>query len=223
MKKVLSFCLVVLLVVGMMPLNAFAVSNNPENQKISDFFAEEVTEYLTLDGTDYRIDYYYQGDLRVIEITNCLTEQVDILTYAPSSGEMFYNESPFDVELGDYTPQADGEWTLVSTETYTISWISATGTAGALAVAGAIAAKVPGLGVGGVVLAIGLDVLAIIAGACAGATVTVKFYTLTFPFQPIQYMYEWTFTPWTGDATYGPFRIIMDNQTASVDPGYELQ
>jgi len=142
MKKVLSFCLVVLFVVGMIPINAFAVSNHPENQHVSDFFAEEVTEYLTLDGTDYRIDYYYQGELRVIEITNCVTEQVDVLKYSPSSGEMFYNESPFDVELGDYTPQADGEW---------------------------------------------------------------------------------TFTPWTGDATYGPFRIIMDNQTASIEPGYELQ
>lgn len=223
MKKVLSFCTVVLFIVGMMPLNASAVSNNPENQHISDFFAEEVTEYVCLDGTDYRIDYYYKSDWRVIEITNCVTEQVDVLTYAPSSGAMFYNGSPFDVGLGDYSPQADGEWTLVSTETYTISWLSATGTAGALAVAGAIAAKVPGLGVGGVVLAIGLDVLAIIAGACAGATLKVRFYTLTFPFQPIQYMYEWTFTPWTGDATYGPFRIIIDNQIASVEPSYELQ
>ena len=55
MKKVLSFCLVVLFVVGMIPINAFAVSNHPENQHVSDFFAEEVTEYLTLDGTDYRI------------------------------------------------------------------------------------------------------------------------------------------------------------------------
>lgn len=223
MKKVLSFCFAVLFMVGVMPLNAVAVSNNPENQRISDLFAEEVTEYLTLDGTDYRIDYYYQGDLRVIEITNCVTEQVDVLTYAPSSGEMFYNESPFDVELGNYLPRADGEWTLVASETDTISWISATGTAGALAVAGAIAAKIPGLGVGGVVLAIGLDVLAIIAGACAGATVTIKLYQFSIPFQPTQYMYEWTFTPWTGDATYGPFRTAMGNQTASVEHGYELQ
>lgn len=223
MKKVLSFCLAILFIVGIIPLNAFAVSNNSVNQQIPDFFAEEVTEYLTLDGTDYRVDYYYQGDLRVIEITNCLTKQIDILTYAPSSGDMFYNGFPFDVGLGDSVPYADGEWTLISTETDTISWISATGTAAVMAVAGAIASKIPGLGINGVILAIGFDVLAIIAGACSGATLTVKVYTLTFPFQPIQYMYEWTFTPWTGDATYGPFKFVVNNQPASVNSGHELQ
>ena len=142
------------------------------------------------------------------------------------SGEQVYIVRQGEVLEGDYEILADGEWTFVESNTYSITWAQALGSAAAISTAGkiasAIAAKIPGIGAGAVLIAIGADNLALLAGACGGGSLYVEFYTYTFPGQPIQYMYKWTFTAWTGDS-FGPFRFIMDNQVASIGDDHELQ
>lgn len=144
-----------------------------------------------------------------------------------TSGEQVYILRQGEIVAADYEIMADGEWTFVESDTYTITWLQAVGTAAAIAtagnIAGAIAGYVYGLTKTAVLVAIGTDNLAAIAASCAGGSLYVEFYTLTFPGQPIQYMYKWTFTPWTGDATFGPFRLVIDNQVASIGEDDELQ
>lgn len=129
---------------------------------------------------------------------------------------------PLNAMATDYDIMADGEWTFVERSEHTITWEQATGAAVAINIAGKIAAKVPYLTPYAVQIAIGADALSIIAGMCNQGTVVVDFYTYTFPGQPIQYMYKWTFKP-AGGSTYGPYRIVIDNQVASIGDPDELQ
>lgn len=138
------------------------------------------------------------------------------------SGEQVYIVRQGELLAGDYEILADGEWTFVERTEHTITWEQATGTAVVTYLAGQIAGKVPFLTPYAAKIAIGTGVLSIIAASCNQAKVVVEFYTLTFPGQPIQYMYKWTFTP-SGGSTYGPYRIVIDNQVASIGDPDELQ
>ena len=69
---------------------------------------------------------------------------------------------------------------------------------------------------------LGIGTVATLAATTVGGTVYTEIYTMSIPYQPIHYMYSWTFVDSNGK-TYGPFRYTPNPYSASSEDHFELE
>lgn len=172
----------------------------------NDFALANTSEIVEIDGINYKYDFYQEAKTRVVMITNMNTQNVDRLTYNPSSSTMYLNGEVLaeitnnNAIIPSIGTRAD-VWQTLSSESHRITW--AEGTTAAV-VAGAIAIFLATLGPAGVIAAIGAGSLSILAASCTGGTLYIEIQMFSAPFVAPQYRYLWSFTADTGDY-YGPF------------------
>lgn len=176
-------------------------------------YTDENSETVILDGMEYKyIDEYVDGK-EITHILNLTANTEDILYYDEANGTIYLNNEPVayveDVISSEnissesrVSPLAgDSYWGYNGTTTKRITW--AQGVAAAV-LAGIIAAVIPNVGKIAVIAKIGLTALGIVAAACGGAYVDCASYSHVLMDGKIEFRFDWTFRPSTGDV-YGPY------------------
>lgn len=178
--------------------------------KEQDFYKENKTEILNINGINYKYSYSYENGNKLITITNDSNNKIEKIK-EDKTGNVYLNNEKFliqeDNNIKDNTiledeniikPRAYAyyQWETKSYSNYYISWAKATSVA---AVAGAIAVKVGTLGAPGVIAAMGLTTLGVIASQTAGGRVSVKIQMFRAPYINPQYRTVWGFKASTGD------------------------
>lgn len=167
---------------------------------------------VLIDGKEYKYKDEYVNGKEITHIINFTDNTEDILYYDAENGIVFLNDVPVayiekvpaDVvrmSENNISPLATTGWRYHDTSSHRITW--AQGVTAAV-LAGVIAAVIPGVGKAVVLARIGTTALGIVAAACAGGTVTCKTYTQVLLDGKVQFRYDWTFKPSTGE-TYGPY------------------
>ncbi len=161
----------------------------------------EAVEYVVIEGTKYKFEYNYGSDIREVVVTNCETNQIDIVTFDVNNCVLCLNGQIASVNISPpvISPMADAQ--LISADSMYIEW--GTGATAAV-VAAAISAGLGFLGGSYVIAAMGTAALGTLAGSCVGGTLYVELYLYTAPLALPQNVIRWTFTASTGDS-YGPF------------------
>lgn len=156
-----------------------------------DLYAQKASETVTIEGIDYTYHYFYEGENRVITITNNRDNSTDKIVYNTKSNITYINN--------DAQPIAS--WQTLSKESNYVSWAKGTTVA---VVAGAIAVALSGLGAAGVIAAMGTTALGVLAAAAIGGTVNLELQWYYAPPAATQYRYLWSFKASTGDR-YGTY------------------
>lgn len=170
---------------------------------VSDLYATEQSEMVYIDGDSYTYNYYYENGSRAIDIINNQSGHIDKIVYNQAENIIYLNEDQLAVidntastlDLG-FT---DG-WESLQTSSHYISWGEATTKA---VIAGMIAIYLGSLGTKGVIAAMGVGALGVIAANSSGGTVRTElqwYHSLFYT----QYRYVWSFEASTGDV-YGPY------------------
>lgn len=170
------------------------------------------SEIVLIDGKEYKYEDEYVNGKEITHIINLTDNTEDTLYYDSENGIVFLNDVPIayiekmsteTIEMfeNNISPLATTGWRYHDTSSHRITWVQGV-TAAVLA--GVIAAVIPGVGKAAVIAKIGLTALGVIAAACAGGTVTCKTYTQVLLDGKVQFRYDWTFKPSTGE-TYGPY------------------
>lgn len=169
-----------------------------------DLYTNEESETVNIDGTSYTYRYYYENGDRAIDIVNNESGHIDKLVYDETASEMYLNGSQIsmvDCTASTPAPAYTDGWESLGTSSHYISWGEATTAA---VVAGMIAIYLGSLGTAGVIAAMGVGALGIIAANSSGGTLTAELQWYHVPLVTPQYRYIWSFTAGTGD-TYGPY------------------
>lgn len=168
-----------------------------------DLYANEESETLYIDGTSYTYNYYYENGSRAIDIINNESGHIDKIVYNEEDKTISLNENQLAV-IGNTVSTLDlgftDGWESLGTSSHYISWAESTTTA---VIAGMIAIYLGSLGTAGVIAAMGVGALGIIAANANGGTITAElqwYHSLFYT----QYRYIWSFEASTGD-TYGPY------------------
>lgn len=199
-KRLFTMLLSVLLMFSLTIQPAFAATTMGASY---DLYANEESETLYIEGISYTYNYYYENGFRAIDVVNNENGHIDKIVYDEVDGTILLNEDQFVVvdniastlDLG-FT---DG-WESLDTSSHYISWGEATTAA---VIAGMIAIYLGSLGTAGVIAAMGVGALGVIAANSSGGTLTVElqwYHSLFYT----QYRYIWSFKASTGD-TYGPY------------------
>lgn len=203
-KRILATILAVIFCFNISITPAYAADTS--DSTISDFPLAGTSEIVTIDGTNYKYDYYMENGLRKIDVTNMNTNTVEKVAYDPETYTMYLNGSIVstmpDLPITPYSigTTADG-WEILSAESHKISWGEGMSVAALAAMIGAALGFAGGAAVIG---AIGMAGLSVIAAGSVGGTVYLELHMFTAPFAQPQYRYMWTFTPSTGEV-YGPY------------------
>lgn len=200
-KKLLTMLLAVTLMFSLTIQPAFAATSVCTAYSLYD---NEDSETVNIGGISYTYRYYYENGNRAIDIVNNESGHIDRIIFDETALEMYLNGRR--VSMADGTaptvaPAYTDGWESLGTDSYYISWGEATTAA---VVAGMIAAYLGSLGTSGVVAAMGLTALSIIAANSSGGTLTVEWQWYNIPLVAPQYRYIWSFTASTGDK-YGPY------------------
>ncbi len=200
-KRLFTMIMVVILMFSITIQTTFAATTVGATY---DLYANEESETLDIEGINYTYNYYYENGCRAIDIVNNESGQIDKLVYDELDGTIFLNEDQFVTVDNDCSAQAlgytNGWEPLGKKSSHYISWGEATTAA---VVAGMIAIYLGSLGTAGVIAAMGVGALGVLAASASGGTLTVEcqwYHTLFFT----QYRYIWSFKASTGD-TYGPY------------------
>lgn len=168
-----------------------------------DLYTNEESETLYIDGTSYTYNYYYENGSRTIDIINNESGHIDKIVYNEENKTIYLNENQLAV-IGNTVSTLDSgftdAWESLGTSSHYISWAESTTTA---VIAGMIAIYLGSLGTAGVIAAMGVGALGIIAANANGGTITAElqwYHSLFYT----QYIYTWSFEASTGD-TYGPY------------------
>lgn len=200
MKKFLSIFLS-LIMIFIFTIPTFAASITTANYNL---YTNEESETVMIDGTSYTYQFYYINGNRAVDIINNDSGHIDKLVYNSTTSEMYLNDKQFST-INNITsipsPAFTNGWESLGTSSHYVSW--AQGTTAAI-VAGAIAIYLGSLGPAGVIAAIGIGVLGILASSSSGGTITVEGQWLYLPLTAPQYRFIWSFTAGTGDK-YGPY------------------
>lgn len=197
----LTLLLVVVFMFSFTIQPAFAATHTNTSYKL---FANEESETVYIDGASYTYRYYYENGNRAIDIVNNETGNTDKLVYDEAASVMHLNENQFPIVDCITSTSAltyTNGWESMGTSSYYISWGTATTAA---VVAGMIAIYLGSLGTAGVIAAMGVGALGVIAANSSGGTLTTELQELNIPFTTPQYRYIWSFIASTGD-TYGPY------------------
>lgn len=170
------------------------------------------SETVIIDGKEYRYENVLANGKEIIYIIHLTDNTEDILYYDIGNNTVFLNDMPIayiekvseDETVGFenfISPLATNGWRYHDTSNHRITWVQGV-TAAVLA--GVIAAVIPGTGKLAVLAKIGATTLGIVAGACAGGTVKCVAYTQVLLDGKVQFRYDWTFRPSTGES-YGPY------------------
>ncbi len=170
------------------------------------------SETVIIDGKEYRYENVLANGKEIIYIIHLTDNTEDILYYDIGNNTVFLNDMPIayiekvseDETVGFenfISPLATNGWRYHDTSNHRITWVQGV-TASVLA--GIIAAVIPGTGKLAVLAKIGATTLGIVAGACAGGTVKCVAYTQVLLDGKVQFRYDWTFKPSTGES-YGPY------------------
>ncbi len=169
--------------------------------KQQDFYAEKKVETINIDGINYKYSYSYENNDKVITITNNSNNNIEKVVQ-DKTGDIYLNDEIVISEKENIKEQspinsrAYYEWETKSYSNYYISWAKATSAATLAAI---IATKVGTLGPYGVIAAMGIGALGVIASQCAGGRVYVKIQMYRAPFTNPQYRTIWGFKAGTGD------------------------
>lgn len=170
------------------------------------------SETVIIDGKEYRYENVLANGKEIIYIIHLTDNTEDILYYDIGNNTVFLNDMPIayiekvseDETVGFenfISPLATNGWRYHDTSNHRITWVQGV-TAAVLA--GVIAAVIPGTGKLAVLAKIGATTLGIVAGACTGGTVKCVAYTQVLLDGKVQFRYDWTFKPSTGES-YGPY------------------
>lgn len=200
-KRFLTMLLSVIFMFSFAVQPAFAASYTDVGY---DLYANEESETVNIDGISYTYLYYYENGNRAIDIVDNESGQVDKLIYDASHSEMYLNGS--EVPIVDCTtttpaPAYTDGWESLGKSSQYISWGKATTAA---VVAGMIAIYLGSLGTAGVIAAMGVGALGVIAANSSGGTLTSDLQWYYALFVSPMYRYIWSFKAGTGD-TYGPY------------------
>lgn len=168
-----------------------------------DLYANEGNENIYIDGTSYTYHYYYENGSRAIDIINNKNGHIDKIVYSEENQTLYLNENRLAVIGNSFSTLDSGftdGWESLGTSSHYISWGESTTTA---VIAGMIAIYLGSLGTAGVIAAMGVGALSIIAANANGGTITAELQWYHSMFYT-QYRYIWTFVASTGD-TYGPY------------------
>lgn len=171
------------------------------------------SETVIIDGKEYRYENVLANGKEIIYIIHLTDNTEDILYYDIGNNTVFLNDMPiaYTEKVSEDTvdefkncilPLAANGWRNHDTSNHRITWVQGV-TAAVLA--GVIAAVIPGTGKLVVLAKIGATTLGIVAGACAGGTVKCVAYTQVLLDGKVQFRYDGTFKPSTGES-YGPYR-----------------
>lgn len=173
-----------------------------------DLYVNEASETVNIGGTTYTYYYYYENGDRAINIVNHESGYTDKIVYDETESKIYLNGNQFAViNYTVCTPAlayTDG-WESLGACSYYISWGTATTAA---VVAGMIAIYLGSLGPRGVIAAMGIGALGIIAANSSGGTLSADLQWYHVPLMTPQYRYIWTFEASTGD-TYGPYISLV--------------
>lgn len=203
-KKILATILTVIFCFNVSITPTYAADFT--SSTMSDFPLAGTSEIVTIDGINYKYDYYMENGLRKIDVTNINTNTVEKVAYDPETSTMYLNGSIVstkpELPIAPYSigTTADG-WEILSKETHKISWGEGISVAALAAMIGAALGFIGGAGVIG---AMGMAGLSVIAAGSVGGTVYLELHMYSAPFVQPQYRYMWTFTPSTGEV-YGPY------------------
>lgn len=175
-------------------------------------FTIDSSETVIIDGKEYRYENVLANGKEIIYIIHLTDNTEDILYYDIGNNTVFLNDMPiaYIEKVSEDTvdefkkcilPLAANGWRYHDTSNHRITWVQGV-TAAVLA--GVIAAVIPGSGKLTVLAKIGVTALGIVAGACAGGTVKCVAYTQVLLDGKVQFRYDWTFKPSTGES-YGPY------------------
>lgn len=186
-------------------LNAFVVPVLADSPVSSAFSFENASEFIEIDGVNYKFDYSMDSNTRIVTVTNLSTAEVDIVAYNPSESTIYLNDSVLAKITDDssisYTSEARAGWTDISSSSHYISWKQGTSVA---IVAAALATFLGSLGTAGVIAAMGTAALGTLAASASGGTLYLTLQEYYVPLATPQYRYEWSFRASTGDY-YGPY------------------
>lgn len=175
-------------------------------------FTIDSSEMVLIDGKEYKYEEILTDGKEIIHVINLTDNTEDILYYDTEKSTVFLNDMPIayiekvsEDATGGFenfiSPLATNGWRYHDTSNHRITWVQGV-TAAVLA--GIIAAVIPGTGKLAVLAKIGATTLGIVAGACAGGTVKCVAYTQVLLDGKVQFRYDWTFKPSTGES-YGPY------------------
>lgn len=190
----------------------FAAPITTENYNL---YTNEESETVMIDGTSYTYYFYYINGNRAVDIINNDSGHTDKLVYNSTTSEMYLNDNQFstinNITSNNITSLRSraftNGWKSLGKSSHYISWLKGTTTA---IVAGAIAIYLGTLGPAGVIAAIGIGSLGILAASSSGGTITVEGQWLHLPFTAPQYRFIWSFRASTGDK-YGPYVSHVTN------------
>lgn len=198
----LTFVLSIMFTTPIIEAKAYEKNNQQE-----DVYAEKKVEIITIDGINYTYKYCYENGNKVITIINDSNNNIEKIVQDKISKDIYLNnelvmtEKETIYEESFFSPRAYYEWETKSSSSTYISWGKAT-TAAALAAI--IATKVGTLGPKGVIAAMGIGALGVIASQCAGGRVYTKIQMFRAPLTNPQYRTIWAFKASTGDY-YGDY------------------
>ncbi len=205
-NKIIATMLTVFVCASSLYIQPVFAATNIENE--DSLYESGKYETVNIDGTNYTYHYYYEGNSRVISITNDMDNSVDKIIYNENEHSMYVNNKVY--KMGEIShnvlqPYATNGWETTSNETHYVSWAKGTTVA---VVAGIIAICLSGLGAAGVIAAIGPGALSVLASSAVGGTVYLKLQWLYSAFTVPQYRYLWSFKASTGE-TYGTFVSLV--------------
>lgn len=210
-KKIFALIFTIVLSVNYFLIQPVHAASLNINNAANDPYATRKSEIINIDGINYTYQYFYENGNRVIQIINNSSNEIDIVKYDKNSSTIYLNDNVFasinSVPLSkgqSYTTNYSG-WETLSTGSHYISWAQGVS---ASVIAAAIAVYLGSIGTGGVIAAMGVGALGVIAGSCSGGTLYLELQMFSnYPSLP-QYRYLWTFTASTGDS-YGPYSYFV--------------
>ena len=173
--------------------------------------AVDEREEVIINGKEYKYEDGFVNGKEITRIINLTDNTEDILYYDAEKGTVFMNDVPV-AYIEEVSPEAiyglknnipsfsTYGWRYHDTSSHRITWKQGV-TAAVLA--GVIAYVLP-VNKATVIAGIGITALGIVAAACSGGTVTCKTYTQVLLDGKVQFRYDWSFKPNTGE-TYGPY------------------
>ncbi|WWU66653.1 hypothetical protein QJR26_18085 (plasmid) [Clostridium baratii] len=188
---------------------AYASSQNVNKENnLQKLYDEEKTEVVNIEGIQYTYKYGYENGNKVITVINNSNNTIEKVKKDKVSGDIYLNDKKISEEDKKITqgqplfsPRAYFKWETKSSSSTYISWLAGTSVAGVAAV---IATKLGSLGPKGVIAAMGVGVLGVIAAQSVGGRVYAKIQMFQAPFVNPQYRTIWGFKAGTGDY-YGDY------------------
>lgn len=212
-RKQVSFLLIIALVVYVFSPQILTVSAAPldDRQAFSeqDYFAQELTEVVEVEGVEYTAHYSYnEFNDRIITITNEMNGDVDVLLFDDTNSSVYLNGEiaatwGSDFSASDDTTTYGPGWENVGGGKEYITW----GKAVTVAVFAYIVAGVLSLMTGSmVILAMGIGTISLIASMSIGGTIRWTMYKYE-TIIAINVLYEWRFI--INNEYYGPYEHML--------------